>query len=709
LSLSSRAVHLLAAGLFAVLAIALTWPLALHLHDAVPGANPGDNLTFVWNFWWIRTAIHTGVSPLWTPALFAPLGTSLVLHSATLLPTAAATLALPHADALATHNIAVIATLFLNGLCAYGAAYSLTRQPAASLVAGLIFAMSPFLTVRLEGHFNVLSAWGLPVLVIALARFTRSASAAGTNTATTNTVATNTAETNTAETNTAAIKGAKANTATTSIATTNAGSTSVAVNALFIACALAALAYTDYYTFIFGVVLVALFVLLQRRRLFIATAPAPASAPERAGAPRRAIARACAVLVVVLIIAMIAIALTGGADLRLAGVRISAHDTFNLRTAAWLLGLIALFAWTGARVRFTPRAERIELPWRAMLIAAIALTIALLPLLIAAARLFAQGDYVSQTYFWRSAPPGIDIASLVLGNPMHPLYGGLIQSAYAAFGIDRMESVTWLGLVPLLLVAYAAVRLRSQAEVQRWLWVLALFGVWALGPYVMAFGTNTGFMLPQALMRFVPILSNARIPGRAFVMVALAVAMLAALALASLPRRRAALAAIAAALISIDLWPGHPPLTSLDRPAIYDTLRAQPPGAVLELPLGIRDGFGEQGHLDHRVLFYQTLHEHPLAGGFVARLSPRLWQAYDADPLFGPLLSQPRPQPPPAGPVHTPANLSCAIRYVVMPRDLPAATRELMNSAAQLERIAAPADDARELYRITGWKGTYCR
>ncbi len=662
MSLSSRAVHLLVAGLFAVLAIALTWPLALHLHDAVPGANPGDNLTFVWNFWWIRTAIHTGVSPLWTPALFAPLGTSLVLHSATLLPTAAATLALPHADALATHNIAVIATLFLNGLCAYGAAYSLTRQPAACLVAGLIFAMSPFLTVRLEGHFNVLSAWGLPLLVIALARFTRSASSAA------------------------------------------------AVNALLIACALAALAYTDYYTFIFGVVLVTLFVLLQRRRLVIATAPASASAPERAGAPRRALARACAALVVILIIAMIAIALTGGTDLRLGGVRISAHDTFNLRTAAWLLGLVALFAWTGLRVQFTPRDERF--PFRAMLIAAIALTIALLPLLIAAARLFAQGDYVSQTYFWRSAPPGIDIASLVLGNPMHPLYGGLIQSAYTAFGIDRMESVTWLGLVPLLLVAYAVVRLRSQAEVQRWLWVLALFGVWALGPYVMAFGTNTGFMLPQALMRFVPILSNARIPGRAFVMVSLAVAMLAALALASLPRRRVSLAAIAAAaLIFIDLWPGHPPLTSLARPAIYDTLRAQAPGAVLELPLGIRDGFGEQGHLDHRVLFYQTLHEHPIAGGFIARLSPRLRQAYDADPLFGPLLSQPQPQrqPQPGGSAQTPANLSCAIRYVVMPRDLPAATREIMNSAAQLERIAAPADGARELYRITGWKGTYCR
>ena len=51
--------------------------------------------------------------------------------------------------------------------------------------------------------------------------------------------------------------------------------------------------------------------------------------------------------------------------------------------------------------------------------------------------------------------------------------------------------------------------------------------------------------------------------------------------------------------------------------------RPSHPGAVLELPLGIRDGFGEYGVLDSRVQDHQTLHEKPLVGGFVSRMPAR--------------------------------------------------------------------------------------
>jgi hypothetical protein len=35
-------------ALFGALAIAWTWPVALHLHNAVPG-DPGDNCSVPWN------------------------------------------------------------------------------------------------------------------------------------------------------------------------------------------------------------------------------------------------------------------------------------------------------------------------------------------------------------------------------------------------------------------------------------------------------------------------------------------------------------------------------------------------------------------------------------------------------------------------------------------------------------------------------------
>ena len=67
--------------------------------------------------------------------------------------------------------------------------------------------------------------------------------------------------------------------------------------------------------------------------------------------------------------------------------------------------------------------------------------------------------------------------------------------------------------------------------------VFALFFVWALGSHLLVAGRNTALLLPAALRQFVPVLSNARMPGRAMVMAYLAIAMLAAFGLAELRRQ----------------------------------------------------------------------------------------------------------------------------------------------------------------------------
>ena len=78
---------------------------------------------------------------------------------------------------------------------------------------------------------------------------------------------------------------------------------------------------------------------------------------------------------------------------------------------------------------------------------------------------------------------------------------------------------------------------------------------------------------------------------------------------------------------------------ALSTPRIYEVLRGRPePGSLCELPLGVRDGFGERGSLDHRVLFFQSVHERPLVGGFVARLSPSVSSFYSNDPLLSTFL-----------------------------------------------------------------------
>jgi hypothetical protein len=214
--------------------------------------------------------------------------------------------------------------------------------------------------------------------------------------------------------------------------------------------------------------------------------------------------------------------------------------------------------------------------------------------------------------------------------------------------IDAIESSGWLGIAPVILAAWIVRRhlhstpgTPTSHAVRQWALVGLLFFVWALGPHLTAFGVNTGMILPQALLRYLPFVGNARIPGRAIVVTYLALAVLSAIAVAEWRKsrgRNVALLAIAAAVIA-DYLPAPFPLVALERPSIYEVLRDRAEaGAVCELPLGIRDGFGERGAFDDRVLFHQTIHGRPLVGGFVARLPPRVVRAYEDDPLLAGLL-----------------------------------------------------------------------
>src|SRR5205085_2208590 len=80
-------------------------------------------------------------------------------------------------------------------------------------------------------------------------------------------------------------------------------------------------------------------------------------------------------------------------------------------------------------------------------------TIAAVPVLLGAFRLWRGGDYVTQRYFWRSAPRGIDTATLLLGNPYGILTGSVATAAYRRLSIDPIEQIGWLGPGVIVLAA----------------------------------------------------------------------------------------------------------------------------------------------------------------------------------------------------------------------------------------------------------------
>jgi len=331
---------------------------------------------------------------------------------------------------------------------------------------------------------------------------------------------------------------------------------------------------------------------------------------------------------------------------------------------------------------------------------------------IASLALWRAGDYATQNYVWRNAPAGIDLATLLLGNRLHPFVGGWTAGVYARFGIDPIEGAAWPGVVPAALSIVAVRRLRSRAEVQALLWTGGLFLLWSLGPYLRVFNYNTAFVLPQILLRYVPVAANARIPGRAFTVVQLTLALLGAVALASIRPgswRRPAIATLAIAGVLLDYWPAAWATTALDVPAIYSSLAQLPDGVVLEAPLGIRDGFGKRGDLDHRTFFYQTVHQHPQMGGMVARLSNQTREKYEADAIVGPLLALSEgAQPPVRATGDCRASLACAVRYLVLDRERASPDLDaFVEQAFVLTPIARSG--SRELFAVSGLTGCGCQ
>jgi hypothetical protein len=381
---------------------------------------------------------------------------------------------------------------------------------------------------------------------------------------------------------------------------------------------------------------------------------------------------------------------------------------FNPLQVFWILLAVA------AVLRWRPRVVPVRVASRsiraaaaaAMTIAAVSAVVAL-PILISGAGVVLRGEYVTQRYFWRNAPKGIDLATLILGNPFHGVWGEAIRGSYNWFGIDLIEGGGWLGVAPVILVAWTLRSHWSDRTVRFWTAIGAVFFVWALGPHLRVLGATTGMILPQTLLRLIPIAANARVPGRAMIVVSLAAAVLGAIAIArSREPARARWIGVAtmALIILMDYSPAPFPMVEVDRPAIYETLRDWPePGTLLELPVGIRDSFVSRGYLDHRALPYQAIHRRPIVGGVVSRLSPSVVSAYTNDLLIDALLtlSERRPllRPPPTRQQAAMLLEKSGIGFVMLNREL--ASRELVEYVeVGLPVVLVASEDERSLYVV---------
>lgn len=158
---------------YGVVGLLLAWPLPLHLLDAIPG-DGFDGWQNLWNLWWVNRALLGEGQTLWhTAMLDYPRGVSLLYHTLN-FPNGLLSLPVQQVGGLLpAYNLIVFLSFALGGLGAYLLALRVLRENsrparAAAIVAGTVYAYSPFHFAHLLGHMQVFSLQWLPFFALAL-------------------------------------------------------------------------------------------------------------------------------------------------------------------------------------------------------------------------------------------------------------------------------------------------------------------------------------------------------------------------------------------------------------------------------------------------------------------------------------------------------------------------------------------------------------
>jgi hypothetical protein len=578
---------------YAVVAVVFAWPLPLHLSSALPGPVTGDTGVYVWNLWLFRhELIDRGSLPFFTSSVLSlTTPVDLSLHNYTVFANLVALPLLPWLGVVASFNVIRLGMRVLTAYAVFLLARRLTGRWAESWLAGLLFAWSPVLVTRGLAHSSLVMAAPLPFFVLALLK----------------------------------------------LLDTRRRRWAVAVGVTTAWAAICDPYYAVYCLLLAGC-------LIGARLLSIA--PRADGASPLNGFSYRPATRGLRQLlrrttetcftshdsglrrcldIGILGVGGVAtvIALSGGGTFSVRGVDIGMRSLYT--PVLVLTILISIRLLVGFLPRLSLRAVRPSLEHAKLgAIAAMSCALPTTPMLYALARRMAEHESFREHVLWRSSPPGVDLVSLVVPNPNHPMASSFWRDWLASRSGAYVENVASLTFVALVVLVVAWLRYGFRPA-RVWMWTTAIFGALALGPFITVSGLNTYVPGPWALLRYMPLIGNARTPARFSIVLMLGVAILFAQALAHITERagigrRIVLSIVGAALV-FELLPAPRVMYSATVPKIYDVVARDPRDVVvLELPVGIRDGTSSLGDFNAEAQFFQTFHHKRLVGGYLSRV-----------------------------------------------------------------------------------------
>jgi hypothetical protein len=631
---------------YVCVALAFTWPLAMHVSDALLAPPGGDTGVYIWNLWVFRHEIvqnhHLPFLTSEILALSAPV--PLALHNYTTFANIIAFPLLPILGVVTTFNTLIVASGVMTAYAMYAYARARTGDAGAAWLGGLLFGFSPFMSARVADHFSLALAAPLPLFAWLLYRI-------------------------------------KVKPTLPLICA--AGAT--------VAWAFLCDAYYAVYCLLMaGFMAVCTAVNFERR---------PVDARRQWWPAVLDLAMLCVVGLIV------GITLRGGGRLDVFGIRISVMRLYNPVLVLTVLAFLRVWLIVKPRVEWSRLS--LGLRPRGAFVGALVCAVILSPVLSAAGLLFDERQWISPHIWWRSSPAGVDLFAFFVPNPLHVLFGQIDFDWLDSMSGGFRENVASIPLVAIATIAAAMLLVRFRPP-RPWLIFTAFFALLALGPFVRIAGYNTHVPTPWALLRYLPVVGAARMPSRLTVLVMLGVAMILTMALQHLRtrvKRPDLLLATVGALLVFELAPAPRTLYSAGVPLAYEIIATDPrPVRVLTLPFGLRDGTRSRGNFSAATQYYQTVHGKRLVGGYLSRLPQRAIDRYRRDPVLRTLLRL--GEGTPVEPMLFDAAYEGADRtldrlnigYVVIHRDrAPDALIAFARQAFPLELVSS--DGAVDLYR----------
>jgi hypothetical protein len=569
-------VHAAAIAAYVIAAIAFTWPLVLHLSDRLTGSPLGDTGNYVWNQWVFQhELIEHHSSPYFTRHLFGGARpANLSLHNYTTFQNLVALPLQPVLGVVATFNVVYLLMTVLTAYSMFLLAKDVSRSTGAAWLAGLLFAWSPFMVTRGTGHFSLVAAAPLPLLLLVLRH------------------------------------------AATRVRVRDAFTIGVLVWWS---------ASTDVYYAVYAMLIAALFIAGRVVSL------------RRRNEPLDPLIKwTHNVMMACLAMLIVAIIVSGGWEVSIFG-RSARMRSLYTPVLALTVVLLARGAWHIRASLGTISRENVWAVARLAVTSGIVATILMTPVLYAFGQRFVAGDFNPPHIYWRSSPRGVDLVAFLLPNPNHPLtprwIAEWLTSSREGDFLESVGSIPWVGLSVITVALWRGWRSsRCQAV------LALAFVLLALGPFIYVAGVNTHIPGPWALLRYAPIIGLARTPARFVAVVMLIVAVMFATALAWLARntRRPALVlSSVGVLLAAELLPLPRTLHSTDIPTVYRHVATAPEDVrLLELPFGVRDGTSSIGNFSAQTEFFQTAHGKTVMGGYLSRVSDRRRRDVQTNPVL---------------------------------------------------------------------------